>query len=59
MHDKRRVETKLYMSIYALLRFVTLLAYLGYNSGHLEQFTEYYYSNWLEMVVPASRSQDR
>ena len=46
----------MYLSIYALLRMVTLVTYLLY-SGHIDHVLEYYYTNWLEMVVPANDDQ--
>ena len=53
--EQHQAETKLYLSIFALLRLVTFLVYL-LQGGHLESVLEYLYTNWLEMVKPVERA---
>lgn len=47
----RQAETKLYLSIFALLRMIIIVIYLLHGS-RIEKVMEYLYTNWFEMVKP-------
>lgn len=49
--ESHQDETKLYLSIFALLRLIIFVVYLLQGS-HFESVLEYLYSNWFEMVKP-------
>ena len=54
-HPGHQDETKLYLSIFALLRMIIFLVYL-IQGNHFEQVLDYLYTNWFEMVKPLKTS---
>lgn len=46
-----QTQTKLNLSIFALLKMVIIVVYL-LQGNHVEKVIEYLYSNWFEMVKP-------
>lgn len=56
--EQHQAETKLYLSIFALLRLITFMVYL-LQGGRLESVMEYLYTNWFEMVKPIDRADSK